>query len=65
MSENTTPEYGTLVEVCGRYGIPRSRAFELQKQGLLDTFQIGRRRMVYTESVRTLPQRLAKPSGQQ
>lgn len=51
--------YGGLVEVCAAYGIGRSVAFELSRTGLLDVFRIGRRRMVYIDSVRTLPERLA------
>lgn len=51
--------YGGLVEVCAAHGIGRSVAFELSRMGLLDVFRIGRRRMVYVDSVRTLPERLA------
>ena len=57
--QSITAEYGTLVEVCAAYGIGRSVAFELSRTGLLDVFRIGRRRMVYIDSVRTLPERLA------
>lgn len=51
--------YGGLVEICAAYGIGRTVAFELARTGLLDHFKIGRRRMVYVDSVRTLPERLA------
>lgn len=53
------PAYGSLVAVCAAHDISRSVAFELARKGLLDTFTIGARRYVYTESVRTLPERLA------
>lgn len=52
------PLYGPLVEVCRRYGISRTRAFALARSGMLETFKLGARTMVYLESVRTLPQRL-------
>lgn len=59
----TEPAYGPLVAVCAAHGISRSVAFELARNGLLDTFTLGARRYVYTESVRTLPQRVAANDG--
>lgn len=50
--------FGPLVAVCKRYGICRTRAFAFAKQGLLDTFTIGRTRFVYVASVERLPQTL-------
>ena len=57
---NVTPEYGEFVSTCAAFGIRRSAAFTLANDGLLDTFSIGRKRFVYVESLRSLPQRLAK-----
>lgn len=57
------PPFGPLVPICAAHGIRRSRAFELVKQGLLDTFVIGRSRFVYIDSVKRLPERLASNEG--
>ncbi|HEX7128727.1 MAG TPA: hypothetical protein VF217_01510 [Rhodanobacteraceae bacterium] len=59
MGITTEPAYGPLVETCVAHGISRSVAFELARDGLLQTFKIGARRYVYLESLRTLPDRLA------
>ena len=52
-------EFAPLVEECERNGISRTKAYELAKSGMLDTFRIGNRRLVRLESLRTLPERLA------
>jgi hypothetical protein len=57
------PAYGSLVDVCKAHDIARTTAFSLAARGLLDTFQIGTRRYVYLESVRTLPERLKAQVG--
>ena len=57
------PTYGPLVEVCKAHGIGRTTAFSLAARGLLETFQLGTRRLVYLESVRTLPERLKAQGG--
>ena len=57
--ETPAPSFLPLVEACRAHGISRSVAFELSQSGLLKTFTIGTRRYVYTESLRTLPERLA------
>jgi hypothetical protein len=54
------PTYAPLVETCAAHGISRTKAFEFANQGLLDTFLLGRRKYVYLQSVRTLPQRMAE-----
>ena len=59
MSTKVKPSYGPMVEICGDHGISRTVAFELARQGQLKTFLIGKRRYVYLDSVRTLPERLA------
>lgn len=53
------PTYSPLVKACLAHGIGRNTAFELARSGKLETFRIGSRRFVYTESLRTLPERLA------
>lgn len=59
MKAKFEPAYGPMVEVCGNHGISRTVSFELARTGLLDTFTIGKRRYVFLESVRKLPERLA------
>ena len=57
------PSWGPLVEVCARYGIKRTRAFELARKGHIEHFALGRSRMVYIESVESLPTRATKHRG--
>lgn len=52
------PTFGPLVETCARHGISRTVAFELVANGHLETFQIGVKRYVMLESLRTLPDRM-------
>lgn len=52
------PTFRPLVSECAKYGICRSVAYELMNDGLIDTFKIGGKRYVKTESLRTLPDRL-------
>ncbi len=54
------PPYGPLVDSCRRYGIARSKAFQLAREGLIRTFSIGSRRFVYLSSLDELPDRLAE-----
>lgn len=58
MSTKAEPGYRPLVEACGEHGISRTVAFELARNGMLQTFTIGARRYVYLDSLRTLPDRL-------
>ena len=60
MDTSTPPTFAPLVESCRAHGIGRSVAFELARNGMLETFRIGSRRFVYTESLRTLPRRIAE-----
>ena len=55
--------YGLLVEQCRQRDIARTKAFQLAKEGLLETFTIGRRRYVLIESLDSLPARLKKVQG--
>lgn len=58
-TDRTDPRtFGPLVAECKARGIGRSVAFELAKNGLIDTFHIGRRRFVRLDSLDSLPDRL-------
>lgn len=63
MTGSNSPTYRPLVTACAEHGISRTVAFELARQGKLDTFTIGARRYVYLDSLRTLPERLAAEAG--
>lgn len=52
------PTYGPLVPACAKHGIGRTTAFELAREGKLDTFKIGARTFVTMESLAALPERL-------
>ena len=54
-----SPEYGPLVATCAAYGIRRSAAFALVRDGLVRNFTLGRKRYVFIEDLRSLPGRLA------
>ena len=58
--QTLSPCYAPLVDACKAHGISRTVAFALCKNGLLENFRIGKRRYCYLESLRTLPERLAK-----
>lgn len=55
-----SPEYGPLVATCAAYGIRRSAAFALVRDGHVRTFTIGRKRFVLIADLRGLPEVLAK-----
>lgn len=59
-NSTTSPTYRPLVSAAAEFGICRSVAFALSQSGLLDTFMIGKRRYVYMDSLRTLPDRLKR-----
>lgn len=63
MRTESVPTYRPLVTACAEFGISRTVAFRLVQDGLLHTFTIGTRRYVYLDSLRTLPERLAKADG--
>lgn len=56
-SENASRPYGRMVPECRKRGIGRSKAYELESSGLIDTFSIGRGKYVYLDSLDSLPQR--------
>lgn len=58
--EQIEATYAPLVDACKAHGISRTVSFALCKAGLLENFRIGKRRYCYLESLRTLPERLAK-----
>lgn len=64
MRTEPAPTYLPLVTACADYGISRSVAYELVAEGHLETFKIGARRYVLTESLRELPQRMGLASNQ-
>lgn len=58
-----TPSYAPLVLACAMHGIGKTTAFQLVREGKLDTFKIGARTYVKLDSLRTLPTRLADEAG--
>lgn len=52
--ESKAREFGPLVEECKQRGIGKSVAYELVKQGLLETFKLGKCRFVFIDSLQTL-----------
>ncbi len=68
MSENAVPFAQRLTctvdEACSATGLGRTKLYELIGDGSLTTTTIGRRRLVFVDSLRTLletrPQELAK-----
>jgi hypothetical protein len=52
------PTYAPLVPACARYGIGRTKAFELAASGQLSVFKIGQRTFVKLDSLQSLPDRL-------
>jgi len=52
--------FGPLVEECRARGIGRTVAFELARNGTIETFHLGRRVFVMLDSLDALPQTLAK-----
>lgn len=53
------PTFGPMVQTCAAFGIGRTKAFELDSKGLIETFQIGTKRYVLIDSLRSLPLRLS------
>ena len=56
-SETASRRYGRMVPECRKRGIGRSKAYELEASGLIETFSIGRGKYVYLDSLDTLPER--------
>lgn len=51
-------DFGPFIRECAKRGIGRTRAYQLANDGLLDTDYLGKTRIVYLDSLLTLPQRL-------
>jgi len=56
--ENKPRPFRALVPACAERDIGRTRAFELMKAGLVETFKIGTKNYVFIDSLDTLPSRL-------
>ena len=63
-SEGTDRPYGRMVPECRKRGIGRSKAYELEATGLIETFSIGRGKFVYLDSLASLPARVANSNVQ-
>ena len=57
---NFEPTFFPLVDACRAHKISKTRAFHLAKTGELETVLLGSRRYVVLDSLRSLPQRLAR-----
>lgn len=59
-TDKPNPAFAPFIPACKQHGISKTVAYELAAKGMLETFTIGRARYVRTESLRTLPDRLAQ-----
>ncbi|MEO5829822.1 MAG: hypothetical protein ABIQ36_04565 [Rhodanobacter sp.] len=62
-AEKERRAFGPLVEECKRRGIGRTVAFELAKNGTVETFHLGRRVFVLLDSLDTLPERMRQQAA--
>jgi hypothetical protein len=53
-------DYRPFIPECNKFGIGKTKAYELADAGLLETFLIGTKRYIYIDRLATLPERLAK-----
>ena len=63
MDASELRDYGPFVKECAKRGIGRSRAYQLANDGLLDTDYVGKSRVVYLDSLLTLPKRLKEAAN--
>ncbi len=63
METNALRDYGPFVKECAKRGIGKSKAYQLANEGLLDTDYVGKTRVVYLDSLLSLPKRLAQADG--
>ena len=56
-------DFRPFIRECNKRGIGKTKAYELAKAGLLETATIGTRRVVFMDSLLSLPSRLAKADG--
>ena len=59
----TNRDFRPFIPECSRRGLGKTKAYELARDGLLETFTIGCKRYVIIESLDTLPQRLQDRSA--
>lgn len=57
-ADDLNPPYAPMVEACARFHISRTMAYRFEREGLIDTFRIGRRVFVMLPSLETLAARL-------
>lgn len=58
---NQSRDFGPFIPECAKRGIGKTVAYELLKDGLLETFTLGAKRYVYLDSLLSLPQRVSRP----
>lgn len=56
-------DYGPFVKECAKRGIGKSKAYQLANDGLLETDYVGKSRVVYLDSLLSLPQRLKEAAN--
>jgi len=61
---DTARPYKRLVPACLERGIGRTTAFNFARQGLLETFRIGRMTFVYVDTLDRLPERIAEAKAE-
>ena len=54
------PAFLPLVEACARFGIKRTLAFQLAREGRIDVFRLGRKTYCLIESIERLPTTLKR-----
>lgn len=60
---NELRDYGPFVKECAKRGIGKSKAYQLANEGLLETDYVGKSRVVYLDSLLSLPQRLKEAAN--
>jgi len=58
MEANGLRDYGPFVKECAKRGIGKSKAYQLANDGLLETGYVGKTRVVYLDSLLSLPLRM-------
>lgn len=57
-------EFRPFIPECTKRGIGKTKAYELAKAGLIETFVLGTKRYCYLDSLLSLPQRLGTASNE-
>jgi hypothetical protein len=63
METNDLRDYGPFVKECAKRGIGKSKAYQLANDGFLATDYVGKTRVVYLDSLLSLPQRLKEAAN--